>query len=152
MEKKLLFASAMAGAVWLLGGCGQPAEIGPDSPRPPAEVTIPGLNLALTEESAGMPELVPPGGSDAVLTAAELTLYEDDGNPITGTLEIVQRAVQMYEEFRFTSVEGDARPWPELTDLSQLIKFDVVRSLPAPPPGKRFVLDPKTKKVSLTNQ
>jgi len=70
------------------------------------------------------------------------------GNPQA----FLERAAEGYERMRFASVEGDAAPWPPLTNVAQLVQMKLIRGLPAAPAGQKFVIDPKTMKVSLASQ
>jgi len=113
----------------------------PTAPPPPAGVQTPTL---------GAP---PPGAAVAPGAAAasvKVTLEDEDGNPLTDSLQIMQRAVEVYDERRFSSVEEETdQPWPPLKDLSQLVQYKILPRLPPPPAGRRWVLDATGKTVSL---
>lgn len=76
----------------------------------------------------------------------------DENGKQLNVLQYLQQAVGQYDRLRPGSAYGDNPGWPPLTDLNQLIKVGLLKSLPAAPPGKKFVLDPQTMKVSLANQ
>jgi hypothetical protein len=67
-------------------------------------------------------------------------------------LELMTRAVQAYEIRRDESDQGDGPTMPVLTELNQLVKYRILRALPAAPSGQKFVFDSKTKVVTLAPQ
>ena len=83
--------------------------------------------------------------------AVNREMLDEDGKQLT-TLQFLERAVEQYDRVRPGTATADSDGWPELTDLSQLVKYRVLSKLPAPPAGQKFVLDPKTRKVSLVSQ
>jgi hypothetical protein len=161
MSNKLYWLTCSLCAGWLFCGCGRsdvptapvatpqaaPLSLVPDvSPEPLSAPTLDG--------AAAAPDPVQPSASQASGDMSQQTLLlDDDGEPIQGgSLAILQRAVDIYSDLRFSSVEGDAEPWPELRDFSQLIQRGIVKKLPDAPPGQKFVMDAKTKKVALVRQ
>jgi hypothetical protein len=136
----------------LLAGCGEPAAPSasslPDStPADPAPTSM--------DLSSEAPDTAPPPGEVAgALAEAEaepLRMVDDEGNALTA-LAYLQQAVDTYDRSRAGTATADSDGWPELTDLSQLVKYRIVRRLPPAPPGQRFVFDAKTGKVGLVNQ
>ncbi|MEW6306242.1 MAG: hypothetical protein AB1705_22475 [Verrucomicrobiota bacterium] len=118
------------------------AEATVDAPPPASSGTTPIATIASPTAGAGGPA-----------GASGVTLEDEDGNPLTDALKVMQRAVDMYQDHRFSSVQNENdEPWPELTDLSQLVKYKVVPALPQAPAGKKFVYDAKERKVSLANR
>lgn len=78
-------------------------------------------------------------------------MLDEDGKQLS-TLQFLQRMVDHYDRVRPGTSTADSDGWPELTDLSQLVKFRVLKELPSAPAGQKFALDPKTHKVSLVSQ
>lgn len=79
-------------------------------------------------------------------------MVDAEGKAITA-LQHLQLVVDQYERLRPGSGGDDQHPpWPPLTDLSQLVKVGLAKSLPQAPPGQKFKLDLKTMKVSLVSQ
>ena len=76
-------------------------------------------------------------------------LEDDEGKPLTDVVQILQRAVEVYDDQRS---DDEEKPWPELTDLSQLTKYKILNRLPPAPQGKKFVFNPRTKQVTLAQQ
>ncbi|MBI3192061.1 MAG: hypothetical protein HYZ36_05290 [Pedosphaera parvula] len=75
-----------------------------------------------------------------------------EGNPITA-LQHLQLAVDQYDRLRPGSGGDDQHPpWPPLTDLSQLVKVGLAKSLPPAPSGQKFMLDLKTMRVNVVSQ
>jgi hypothetical protein len=150
---------------WLGAGCGGSEQT--DTP-PSAALEPVADELSLEAEESDLPPpltdvpVIDIGTPDApmeqqirtVLTPTALTYFRnDDGDLIVpkSTVELLQRAVYTYSELQEESQET-ARPWPRLTDLAQLVQFRVLTALPAPPPGQKFVYDPKTRRVSVAAQ
>lgn len=67
-------------------------------------------------------------------------------------VELLNRAIQVYGERRQETDDGDGPKWPVITDLNQLVRYKILRALPAAPSGKKYALDPKTKVVSLADK
>ncbi|MEW6306240.1 MAG: hypothetical protein AB1705_22465 [Verrucomicrobiota bacterium] len=152
------------GLALALAACGKKPEAHPPTLAPEPEAKP--LSVVPETPPPGAPPLPPGKAPDATVVAPTVAgaatnaaaslagtvapLEDDDGKPLTDTLAIMQRAADIYNDYRFASVEEeDDEPWPALTDLSLLVKYKVLRALPAPPPGKRFVYDKETGKVTL---
>jgi hypothetical protein len=151
--KNLKTTFALGCAVAMVAGCGPSETETPPSPSAPAPMP------ELSASPAPMPgeavfALAPvpaaTSASNPAATAAVPVMEDEAGERLTDSLAIVQRAVQLYEENRSAGSDEDgAQPWPELQDLSQLVKARLLPVLPPAPPGQKFVLDPQTKQVSL---
>lgn len=150
----------MLAAVFIWNGCGQQEPAAPPSEdlRGAKAAKAPALPIPATE--AEVPVATPPppavtGAASHATTTATVAvnreMQDDEGKPIT-VVQYVQRAVDAYERMRYASVEGDKPPWPPLQDLSQLVKVGILKTLPPAPAGEKFVLDPRTQKVSLAGQ
>jgi hypothetical protein len=155
---KIIFAGVCAG--WMLAGCGESEPAAPTHSAPPP-AAMPILEAAVPAEPVpeSMPALDVAGGAGnpagTIAPAREFLLAMEDaeGNRLTDSLAVVQRAVQLYEEARYGGSDTDnAQPLAEITDLSQLIQHGFLKSLPPSPPGQKFVLDPQTKRVKLAAQ
>jgi hypothetical protein len=163
LEPILLFLLLIFGG-WLLAGCGQSQPIsapppGPaldleyssaaDAPLPPEDV------LVIPFEAATEGSDSPDGGAIAAFVTEEnRDLFEDEQGRVVAQsgLQVLQRAAEAYQTYRYTAVDEDAVPWPPLTDLSLLVKYRLLRALPAAPAGQKFIIDPKTHQVALVPQ
>lgn len=94
----------------------------------------------------------PEKGITAVVDPSSSGYFKADGDAGVpkDAVELLNRAIEVYEEKRSRTDDGDGPKWPVLKDLNQLVTYRILRALPAAPMGKKFVLDPKTKKVSLS--
>ena len=122
-----------------LSGCGQketPAlQSAPKAP-PVAAPAVP----ALTSPPAAPP---PPGAAKAaaiVSAPAEVPSYEgkDEAEKLTAALH------------DYYARNGAAAPM--VTSFDTLVKARVLKSVPVPPPGKKYVIDTKNIAVRLENQ
>ncbi|MEW6306866.1 MAG: hypothetical protein AB1705_25665 [Verrucomicrobiota bacterium] len=170
MAKHCVLLGALACSALLFTGCGdsKPAA----TPTPPPS-PAPAQPVALSTEDAPPPPSIPGSGSvtaapaiDAPGTAAAdenpvvavlgteaQAYFQDEEGRVTvkSNLDLVQRAVQVYVDLAKTK-HDDSPDWPPMTDLNLLVKYRILRSLPEAPPGQKFVLDPKTRKVSLAGK
>ena len=88
-------------------------------------------------------------GAAAQAGLSNFALEDDEGKPLTDAVQILQRAVEVYDDMRS---DDEEKPWPELTDLSLLTKYKILNRLPPAPQGKKFVFNPKTQQVTLAPQ
>ncbi len=121
---------------------------------PPPGVTrsvaeLPGATAAATP---GLPPANPAGPLQGLVNPGNVFFYDkDDVFLPKDPVDFLQRAVQNYMSERKYKAD-DSQDWPMLTDLSLLVQYKIIRALPAPPAGQKFVLDPQTRKVSLAPQ
>jgi len=121
----------------MLAGCGKP-DPAPAPPAPKAGATaMPSLDTS--------PATPPPPGTTQPAAAvpsatAEIPTYEgkDEAAKLT-------QALQDY----YTRNGATA---PAVTSLDALVKAGLIKSVPAPPAGKKYVIDPATVSVRLENQ
>ena len=155
MNAKLICHGLLMSAGLALSGCGKSQ---PATPPPPPVQAMPSL-------SGGQPPPPPPPASAPTAAAAttsrerttaaapaklsNFALEDDEGKPLTDAVQILQRAVEVYDDKRS---DDEEKPWPELTDLALLTNYKILNRLPAAPPGKKFVFNPKTKQVTLAQQ
>lgn len=93
----------------------------------------------------------PDGPLENLVNKGNIFFYDDDNNflPKDG-VDFLQRAVRSYlSTQKYTS--DDSNELPPLTDLSMLVQYKMVKALPSPPPGQKYVLDPQSRKVSLVS-
>ncbi len=80
--------------------------------------------------------------------------YNDDGE-MRSVTSILEKVVESYEQTREMAGGADnpysQKTYPPLTNLQQLVTYRFLKALPAAPAGQKFVLDPKTLKVSLAS-
>lgn len=163
MKTTAFFHCILASLALASGGCGRDEPPTPSTDVPPTPAS-PMPTLTSEPTAPPSPAPAPPlAGTPALGIAAaparvgdatsEVTLEDEDGNPIKDSLQIMQRAVDLYNVMRFESVSEETdQPWPPLKDLSQLVKQKVLARLPPAPPGKKWVLDPSGKKVTAVPQ
>jgi len=150
-----------------LTGCGEAdtdsvANSGPVA-APPVAVNVaqpssgsvappPGVAAPAVAPGAGAAVAVSPDGPlQNLVNRGNIFFYDDDENflPKDG-VDFLQRAVRSYLDTQKYKSD-DSNDWPQLTDLSMLVQYKVVKALPTPPPGQKYVLDPQTRKVSLVS-
>lgn len=130
---------------------GTPAPADPGAPPPPpAPVTAatpapPAGNPASASAAPGAPTAAP--GSDPLFY-----FRRDEKGQALNDLEALQLAAEAYSRKAGMSESPDQPVWANLTDLSQLVKVGMLKALPAAPAGKKYVVQPKTHKVSLVDQ
>jgi len=127
-----------------------PIEIGSQTAGtavvPPPGTYVPGGNT-----QAALPPASPDGPLQNLVNKGNIFFYDEDENflPKDG-VDFLQRAVRSYlSTQKYTS--DDSNELPPLTDLSMLVQYKVVRALPSAPPGQKYILDPKTRKVELSS-
>lgn len=167
--KHLAFLMVVSCAGWLVSGCdngegtaesaaqpqpnaslGQSIESLSQAPSASAPMTgpVPTVQVEFSESAPPEKQIA------AVVDPSNAGYFQAEGDtsvPKT-SIELLSRAVEAYEDRRAESDTGDGPTWPVLRDLDQLVRYRILRALPAAPPGKKFVLDPKTKVVSLAPQ
>jgi hypothetical protein len=86
-----------------------------------------------------------------LVNKGNIFFYDEDENFLAKDgVDFLQRAIRSYlDTQKYTS--DDSNELPALTDLSMLVQYKVVKALPSPPPGQKFVLDPQSRKVSLVS-
>jgi hypothetical protein len=91
---------------------------------------------------------------DAVVDAANAGFFKEDGDSPApkDAVSLLNRAIEVYGERRHETDDGDGPKWPVITDLNQLVRYRILRALPAAPPGQKFTMDPRTKVVTLEAQ
>jgi hypothetical protein len=116
----------------------------------PALNTAPVQTVEVNFSSAAPPEQQ----LGSVVEAANLNAFKEDGDAPApkDAVTLLQRAIEVYGERRDRTDDGDGPKWPVFSDLNQLVKYRILRALPAAPPGKKFKLDPKTRVVTLESQ
>ncbi len=166
MSRKSFFLLALATGTLLTGGCGGSETT---TSAEPARQVAPTIQPDIQPALAPAPQTTPPPGPGGVVAAAPATLapanptgplenlvaggniffYDDDNNFLPkDSVDFLQRAIQSYMDTRKYKSD-DSPDWPPMTDLSLLVQYKVIRALPAPPPGQKFVLNPETRKVTL---
>jgi hypothetical protein len=126
--KKVTLGAALI--VGLLTGCGKkdaPTETPAAEPAAPAE----------TAPTDAPPPPPVPGGANSA-PAPEAAPAEEKIDALTQ----VKNAIQSF-------VISNERP-PK--DLNELVRMKYLKSLPAAPPGKKFVYDPSRMDIKLVNQ
>ncbi len=162
MQKHTLPLVATVCACLLLVGCGEKPAPTESSDAPPAPT---GITFApASQNTPGAPGSAPvapvePPPADApvekqlavVVPPENAHFFQAEGKMEApkNNVELLQRAIIAYEEHGSSQRGDDVSPWPPITELNQLVKYRILRVLPAAPPGQKFVLDPKTRKVTL---
>lgn len=127
---------------------GRPATTTTAVPPPAAVVgPPPGLNTGSSPSTPGagssLEKLVGPRGG--------VYFYDDDRNFLAkDQLDFLQRAIRGYNDLRDTK-HDDSPDWPELTDLSMLVQYKVVKGIPEAPTGHKFVLDVPNRKIIMAS-
>jgi hypothetical protein len=108
--------------------------------------------VAPVPSAASLPPADPTGPLHGLVHSGNIFFFDNDGNFLPkDSVEFLQRAIQNYlSEQKYKA--DDSADWPPMTDLSLLVRYKIIRALPAPPTGQKFVLDPQTRKVSLAPQ
>ncbi|HEY1171599.1 MAG TPA: hypothetical protein VGH19_09535 [Verrucomicrobiae bacterium] len=166
MKQMFLSMFVMSAAMLLAAGCGNgEAEI-----PAPASTTAPSAHADMGVVLVAQPVVPPPpaaGGSPTALGKTALPpadphgplknlvqggnifFYDKDDNFLPkDSVDFLEKAIQSYMDTRKYKSD-DSPDWPPMTDLSLLVRYKVIRALPAPPAGQQFILDPATRKVSL---
>ncbi|MCD6049064.1 MAG: hypothetical protein K0Q55_467 [Verrucomicrobia bacterium] len=125
----------------------------PEIGAPAPAVVVPPPGTVVAPPAGGGPAAQPPadpkGPLQNLVRVGDIYFYDKDDNFMPkDAVDLLQRAVQSYMDTRKYKAD-DSAEWPMITDLSMLVQYKVIRALPAPPPGQKFVLDPATRKVSL---
>lgn len=166
-HKVLCFA--IAG--FLAAGCKK--DTPPPAPEPPTDGGV-GSSISLTGETPAVkpadglpantgpiPEIAVDFSSSApeqqiatVVDSANASYFQAQGAAgiPKDAVELLNRAIQVYGERRQETDDGDGPKWPVITDLNQLVRYKILRALPAAPSGKKYALDPRTKVVSLAGK
>lgn len=169
MNKNCFHLLAITSGMLFLVGCGE-ADSGDTSSAGSVAAPTVAINVAqpapvsasvAPPPMAGVNTAAPGGGSVAAVSPdgplenlvnkGNIFFYDENENflPKDG-VDFLQRAVRSYlSTQKYTS--DDSNELPPLTDLSMLVKYKMVKALPSPPPGQKFVLDPQTRKVSLVS-
>ncbi len=166
-HKTVLTTVALSLAIGFAGCGGGDASAPGDTPAAPLAS---GGSLSLSEPAPAVSGAqTPPGptGPAPVLTPEQVSTpekaiaaavdpsklgyfaAEGDAKAPKDTVELLDRAIQAYEALRNRTDDGDGPKWPVINDLNMLVQYKVLRALPPAPAGQKFVMDPKTKKVSL---
>lgn len=109
----------------------------PETPPPPPE---PGLGNA-------------PAANGNTQGAAPIRPVNEEGQPMSD-LEFLNDALIKYGDPAARPNAGDidaSSAGGKLTDISDLVKSGIIKSIPQAPPGKKFVLDKKTNKIVLAD-
>ena len=159
-------------ALGLLIGCGGSKEsASPTATKTPAPKAPLAAMPALAPAHAGTAPSAAPSPATAPPPAVDLATamrpLDANGNPISD-LDMLNQAIIQYGGRalgggNIPTAEGvqgvDAinaalvRPAPaQLKDLSELVKAGLIKALPVPPPGKAYVLDPKTRMAALVDK
>lgn len=126
-----------------LPGTAAPAP--PGAPPPPSKAATPAA-------PAGASDLAAPAAPRAVPGTDPLFYFRrDEKGRYLGDLEALQLAAEAYAGKAAMGEEAGQPVWPNLTNLSQLVKVGMLKALPAAPAGQKYVVDPKTHRVSLAN-
>ncbi len=164
MKLKLLQNSVLLVAL-ILVGCGEETDSEPDLAvaSPPAAVEITSQPVAAPTEAAS--ETTAPVLPPTDLTAAARPL-NDDGNQMTD-LEVLTSLVRRHNESLGSQevdttgltfkTEAEEMAYREaravkgqpITEVSQLVTLGLLKSLPPPPAGKRYAINPENQEVVL---
>ena len=160
----------LAVGVVSLTGCGEADTDSPAATTAPTPVVSPPVAVDVAQSSSGgvapPPGMIAPGSSSGagaepavspdgplqnLVNKGNIFFYDEADNflPKDG-VDFLQRAVRSYLDTQKYKSD-DSNDWPQLTDLSMLVQYKVVKALPTPPPGQKYVLDPQTRKVSLVS-
>jgi len=128
-------------------------ELTPSQPPPPTALPPPGATVpAVPAGTTTGPETLASDGSLASCIMANRSAYfvDKDGRfePTTAQ-EVLERAILAYREMRIDNSDDDAPEWPPFTDLSLLVKYKILKTLPPAPNGQTFAYDVNTRKVTL---
>lgn len=155
MEKLLYLALLSA---FLVAGCSKDhsdTKKAESVPKPTSMPSLAGLADTSTTAAPAAPDAAsvvsaaPAEGAtsatgaksgDSAINGVVLT-RDEEGKVLTGE-QILYKAIEIY-------VEGRGKPWP--SDPNELVREGVLKSLPAAPAGKRWVVDNKKFKVLLEN-
>lgn len=171
MRRQNLWRMVLACGGVVIAGCGGSGDTAPSAapPSPPAErQALPALAATAEAPTPGTPATAlapvpaPPAFPSEGATAKHIEAIvapgtqayfqaEDNRQAPKNSVELLQRAVQVYEELSATR-RDDGPDWPSMNDLNLLVKYKILRAMPTPPKGQKFLLDPKTRKVSLVPQ
>lgn len=124
------------------------AEHKPSAPPPTG--LPPGVYPSVANVQAAAP-VSPSGPLDTLVPKGDIFFFDDDGNflPKDG-VDFLQRAVRSYTSTQKYKSD-DSPDWPPLTDLQLLVQYKVIKMIPSAPAGQKFVIDPKTRVVSLAS-
>ncbi|MEW6306721.1 MAG: hypothetical protein AB1705_24910 [Verrucomicrobiota bacterium] len=166
-KTKLVVAASLSVAAFIVG-CGPqensaPAPQGGSAPSAPAvapaAADAPPPPPAAPEPPAPTPgapaQAAPTVDAPTASPGTDPLFYfrrSEDGTRQLNDLEALQQAVDAYSKRAGISPDADTPALPNLKDLSDLVKAGLLKSLPAPPAGKKYVVDAKGIKVSLVNQ
>ena len=91
---------------------------------------------------------------EAVVEGANAAYFQAQGaaEAPKSVTELLNRAIQVYGERRQETDEGDGPTWPVISDLNQLVRYKILRALPAAPAGKKYQMDPQTKVVTMVDK
>ena len=133
---------------------GTPTSANGALPPPPGVTrSIADLPAASGAAAPSSPAVNPAGSLESLVNPGNVFFYDkDDVFLPKDAVDFLQRAVQNYMNERKYQEADDSQGWPMMTDLSLLVQYKIIRALPAPPAGQKFVLDPQTRKVSLAPQ
>ncbi len=156
-----------------LTGCGEADTDSPAATAAPTPVIAPPVAVNIAQSSSGgvggvapPPGMVAPGSAlgagvepavspdgplQNLVNKGNIFFYDEADNFLAKDgVDFLQRAVRSYLDTQKYKSD-DSNDWPQLTDLSLLVQYKVVKALPTPPPGQKYVLDPQTRKVSLVS-
>lgn len=169
----LLLSTLTLGSCLWLAGCGdkEPVAETPAAPAPTGLTSLTQTSQPTTNQSTEKPPPLNTGPVQTVpvefnptappeqqfskvVEGANMGLFkaEKGEEAPKNALDLMTRAVQAYEIRRDESDQGDGPTMPVITELNQLVKYRILRALPAAPAGQKFVFDSKTKVVSLAPQ
>jgi hypothetical protein len=151
--KRTNILGASLGLLVIASGCGKSDDtsLAPPPPAPKqqdaAVVTPPPVT-----PPAPTPTAPPPAGGAAAAAPAAPEAEPKEIKTIDGkTISALQYLQSLADAYNRTRAgQSDGTPWPELTDLQLLVNVGMVKRLPSPPAGQKFVFDAKTGKVTLS--
>ncbi len=135
----------------LVAGCGQSPTPVAQAPKRPA---VPPPAAAEPAAPADAPPPVPgvvtatpaDSGTPSLSNGDDVAFYRsrDSEGKLASDLDVLNNALMAY------GTDGKQRP--PFKDLSDLVTQGLIKKMPTPPDGKKFVFDPKTAKVTLVSK
>ncbi|MEW6304778.1 MAG: hypothetical protein AB1705_14990, partial [Verrucomicrobiota bacterium] len=121
----------------------------PDAPPPPP----PAAPVDAAAPAPGAPAAnVPEASTSSAATDPLFYFRRGEEGQVLNDLQALQQAVDAYSQRAGISEDPDVPAWPNLQDLGQLVKVGLLKALPAPPAGQKYILDEKGIKVSLASK
>lgn len=159
----LVIAAAMA-------GCGKEETAAPAAPNTPPKQILPALQPSAETATPAQPGTAATPAPPAAIDLATMQRPVNDKGDLMSDLEMLNQILANFNEARATGATAGTQARTYKTeaeqmaaetarqqavgparDLLELVKAGVIKALPTPPAGKKFVIDPQSHKVVLAN-